>query len=236
MAKRNESDAWASAIPEVVGESLTTVPVAQRAGLRLLVYDQRSLWRGLRPDLTPIWALGSVLYRVLRRIDHVRGVSSWAEALDWIGKVKPGRPIEEVQFWGHGLWGLAKIGDDRLDDVALSVGHEHAARLAAIRRRMLPDGNALWWFRTCLTLGARPGQLFSAALADTLGCRVAGHTYVIGAWQSGLHTVQPGCCATWCEREGWDAGTPNEPTQGVWSTRREPNTITFLHGKVPAGY
>jgi len=236
VAKRNESDAWASALPDALAESQTTVPIDQRAGLRLMIYDKRSLWRGRRPDLTPVWALGGLLYRALRRIDHHRGVASWAEALDWIATVSPERPIEEIQFWGHGLWGLARIGDDRFDEVSLCAGQEHSGRLAAIRARMLEGGNSLWWFRTCLTFGARPGQQFAAALADNLGCRVAGHTYVIAGWQSGLHTLRPGQPATWCEREGLSAGTPEAPGAGAWSTRKAPNTITFLHGKVPAGY
>jgi hypothetical protein len=243
LAKRNESDAWKGPVLDIdlvdvdkLGVPEPTVPVDQRTGLRLMIYDKRSLWRRRRPDLTPVWALGGLLYRVLRRIDRHRGVSSWAEAFDWIASVDRDRPIEEIQFWGHGLWGLAKIGEERFDHLALSETHEHAARLDEIRRRMLPDGRALWWFRTCLTLGARPGQQFAAALADRLGCRVGGHTHVIAGWQSGLHTLEPGCTATWCENEGIARGGCDSPLEGKWSSRRAPNTITFLHGKIPAGY
>ena len=32
------------------------------------------------------------------------------------------------------------------------------------------------------------------------------------------------------------AGTPRDPLRAAWSRRREPNTITFLHGRIPDGY
>ncbi|HET6583962.1 MAG TPA: hypothetical protein VFG69_10945 [Nannocystaceae bacterium] len=233
MAKLPDDDTFSGAA-SVLAAPDDTVPVGARAGLRLLIYDRRSIWRRGRLDLTPIWALGGVLYRVLRRIDHTCGVASWAEALHWLAKVRRGRPIEEIQFWGHGLWGLAMIGEDRLDRI--TAAGDHAAALAALRARLLPDGNALFWFRTCQTLGARPGQVFAQELADRLACRVAGHTYVIASYQSGLHSLAPGCEPSWAPDEGLELGSPDDPQKAKWSRRHEPNTITFLHGKIPAGY
>jgi hypothetical protein len=233
VAKLPDADTFSGAT-SVLEESDATVPVDARPGLRLLIYDRRSFWRRGRPDLTPLWWLGGLLYRALRRIDVRRGVSSWAEALHWLATIRPEKPIEEVQFWGHGLWGLATIGDDRLDRI--TAAGEHEARLSALRARMLPDGNALWWFRTCQTLGARPGQVFAQELADRLGCRVAGHTYVIARWQSGLHSLAPGCVPDWAPDEGIALGSPEDPQRAKWSRRQEPNTITFLNGKIPRGY
>ena len=102
-----------------------------------------------------------------------------------------------------------------------------------VRDRLLPDGEALWWFRTCETFGTETGQRFARAWTRFLGCRAAGHTYVIGAWQSGLHSLQPGETPRWSPEEGVQPGpTPRSLT----SRPGAPNTITFLHGRIPEGF
>ena len=65
---------------------------------------------------------------------------------------------------------------------------------------------------------------------------VAGHTFIISHWQSGLHSLRPGCTAAWDPDEGIAEGNAQHPERAHWSGRRQPNTITFLHGKIPAGY
>jgi hypothetical protein len=105
-----------------------------------------------------------------------------------------------------------------------------------VRDRMLPADQGLWWFRTCETFGARAGHRFAGAFSDFLGCRAAGHTYIIGHWQSGLHSLGPGEEPGWPDDEALVDGTPDDPERASWSTRSAPNTITFLHGQVPAGY
>jgi len=67
-----------------------------------------------------------------------------------------------------------------------------------------------------------------AALADFAGVRVAGHTFEIGFFQSGLHVLAPGAAPDWAESEGLARGTPEAPERSLPSGPREPNTITCL--------
>ena len=197
---------------------------------RLLVYD-RTCKGGSGGNLTHAWALGSKLYKGLRRIDDVKGVASWDEALDWLASYK--EPIDEIQYWGHGKWGYALVDDDRLDASALENGPRRA-KLEAVAERLTP--NALVWFRCCEVFGAKRGIDFAERLADFLGVRVAGHTYVIGWHQSGLHGLSPGVRADWSPEEGLVEGTPDAPVKGKWSTPWAPHTISCLSNTVPADW
>jgi hypothetical protein len=204
--------------------------------LRLLIYDRTCRGRRALPGLSHVWAAGRRLYGALGRLDGAFPAGSWAEALDWLATVGQRQdPIAEVQFWGHGRWGLARIGDEPLDASALEPGHTHHERLAAIARRMLPGAEGLWWFRTCETFGTARGHHFARAWSRFFGCRAAGHTYVIAFWQSGLHSLLPGQAPTWSVEEGLPAGVA-APTAALWSSARAPHTITCLRGDVPAGY
>jgi len=76
---------------------------------------------------------------------------------------------------------------------------------------------------------------FAERLADFLGARVAGHTYVIGFHQSGLHGLAPGVRADWSAVEGL--------AEGPWMRRCARSrravgarTITCLHGDVPPAW
>src|SRR6185369_4655873 len=91
---------------------------------------------------------------------------------------------------------------------------------------------ALWWFRTCETLGADCGQAFARAWADFFKCRVAGHTHVIGFHQSGLHSLRPGEIPTWSADEGIIEGDARNPLRAAKSTRGTSNTITCFGGRV----
>lgn len=183
--------------------------------------------------LTVPWAAGSYLYRGLRRIDHAKGVASWAEALAWLGETseKHDENIDELQYWGHGRWGRILIDREALAGSSLLVGHEHHAGLCALRDRLAPG--ALVWFRTCSAFGCRAGIAFAEGMADFLGARVAGHTHVIGFHQSGLHGLAPGARADWDPAEGLAKGTPEEPEEARWSAPWATRTITCLHGSVP---
>src|SRR6266496_4884112 len=119
--------------------------------MRAVIYDRTCVW--VRRGLSPAWAVGSQLYRAVGRIDEVRGVGSWEEALHWLAARS--RPIDEIQYWGHGHWGCALVERDVLDARALVSGHPLHAPLTALRDRLAPD--ALVWFRTCETFGARRG-------------------------------------------------------------------------------
>ena len=209
--------------------------------LRLMLYDRTCTthqW-GLRwpLGLTHAWQAGGPLYRRLRRIDAFAGASSWEEGLSWLATVGDDpsiQPIQEVQFWGHGTFGRAKIADDHLTVDALEEGHRLRPLLDRIAARMAPDGQ--WWFRTCDTFGGAPGHTFARRWADFMGCAVAGHTYVIGVWQSGLHRLRPGEDPHWSPWEGIRQGTPEAPRAAFGSSPMAPHTIHCLDGRVPSDW
>jgi hypothetical protein len=198
-----------------------------------VVYDATQRSRPPRA-LGLCWQLGTHLYRSLGRIDAAYGARTWKDALSWLERHAPDRSIGEVQFWGHGKWGRALIASESLERKSLSPEHPLGTRLTALRDRLGP--NARVWFRTCETLGARPGQDFARALGERLGATIAGHTFIIGYFQSGLHTLAPGTSPRWSPREGLSDGTEEEPRAAFSSGPGRPNTITCLTGDVPAGY
>jgi hypothetical protein len=209
---------------------------SDETGLHLMIYDRTCRGRGPLPGLSHAWWTGARLYRALGRLDAHHGVRSWEEALDWLAGYEPERPIAQVQYWGHGKWGNARIEEQCLDASSLLRASALRPNLDRVGARMLPEAEGLWWFRTCETFGARPGQRFARDFSELLGCRVAGHTYIIGHWQSGLHTLLPGRAPTWPDDEALLQGTPESPEQARWSKLSEPNTITFLTGAIPPGY
>src|SRR5438552_2481660 len=106
--------------------------------LRLLVYDRTCVGRRPWPGLSTAWRAGRSLYGALGRIDAACGAASWAEALDWLGSHAPEARIAEVQYWGHGTWGNARLGGEVLDRLALAPGHVHEGRLRRLADRLLP--------------------------------------------------------------------------------------------------
>jgi len=202
-------------------------------GLRLVIYDATQ--RSRRPRALGLsWQYGTVLYRALGRVDGAYGARSFADAFAWLAAHQPSRPIAELQFWGHGKWGQVFIDREPFDREALRSGHPHHVAFRAFRERLTSD--ALLWFRTCETLGARAGRDFAAALGDATGARVAGHTFVIGFYQSGLHCLRPGEPATWSETEGLARGSAARPEAALPSSPQAPNTITCLSGRIPTGF
>jgi hypothetical protein len=198
------------------------------APLRLLVYDATQARRPPRL-LGWSWRIGARLYAARGLLDASYAATSFDGALDFLARAE--RPIAEIQFWGHGKWGRALIERESLDRAALAPGHRLRPKLEAVRERLAPD--ALIWFRTCETLGARPGQDFARALADFTGARVAGHTLVIGYFQSGLHALSPGETPSWDASEGLAAGTAEHPERAHTSSPGQPNTITCFTGRLP---
>lgn len=176
-----------------------------------------------------MWAAGVRLYQALGRIDDHVGVASWDEAFAWLAAQR--EPIGEIQYWGHGKWGRALIGSDAFDSESIRTRDRE---MASLRERLAPG--ALIWFRTCETFGAQAGHDFAARLADTLGARVAGHTYIIAFLQSGLHGLAPGTRPDWAVDEGLREGTPADPRRAFWSKRTAPRTVTALTPAVPPAW
>lgn len=200
--------------------------------LRLMVYDATCRGAGLWPGLTDSWRWGGLLYRALGRFDAYFGTESWADGLCWLASFGTDRQIAEIQFWGHGKWGCALVAGEALDRSALRTGHRFEPALRAVRERLAGSG-ALWWFRTCETFGATAGQDFARSWVDYFGCQAAGHTFIIGPWQSGLHRLRPGQRVRWDGGEGLLRGTPEAPQRARWSSPFAPNTITCLHTTLP---
>ena len=199
--------------------------------LRLVLFDATQ--RGRKPRALGLsWQLGATLYRGLGRIDAAYGARSFADAFHWLANYEPERAIAELQYWGHGKWGRLFIDRECLDRSALNPNHALRPHLDALRERLAP--NALLWFRTCETLGAQPGHDFASALSDFSGATIAGHTFVIGFFQSGLHALAPGATPHWSKTEGLARGTPEDPMQAHSSGPQRPNTITCLTGEIPA--
>ena len=123
------------------------------------------------------------------------------------------------------------IGPHAIDRSVLAPGHALSPSLAAVRERLSPG--ARFWFRTCETFGAQPGYDFARAWTDYFGRAAAGHTYVIGFWQSGLHRLDPGNAPTWPLDEGLLEGTPESPRRAKPSSPREPNTIHCFDSSFP---
>lgn len=193
--------------------------------LRLLIYDDSCRGKHrLLPGLTHSWIAGRLLYTSLGRIDRAFAARDWQKALQWLIDVEPHRPISEIQYWGHGKWGKLFIDGQPLDVSALDPKHPYFPLLTQIRAR-LTGPQALWWFRTCETFGAEAGHRFAQAWTSFFGCRAAGHTYIIGPWQSGLHCLHPGQKPHWSTHEGLEKGSPATPLKARWSKAGEPNTI-----------
>jgi hypothetical protein len=196
--------------------------------LRLMLFDRSCRGRGLVPGLSDAWAAGGVLYRALGRIDACFGAGTWAEGLDWLVDAARARPIEEIQFWGHGEWGGAWIDEELLTAAALEPAHYLHDRLAKLRTRLVPR-EARWWFRSCDVFGTRAGHELARAWTRFFGCRAAGHTHQIMVLQSGLHVLASDEEPSWPCEEG--------VVDGLWhaddSSMFAPHTITCLHNRIP---
>jgi len=203
--------------------------------LHLMVYD--ATWVGrpyLQAGLTSSWIVGGRLARAMGRLDAVYGAHSFEDALAWLCSVEPKRKIGQIQYWGHGRWGQLFIAKEMLDRQALMPGHAHHESLAALRDRIVGP-EALFWFRTCETFGRKEGHDFALAWTRFFRCRAAGHTYVIGPWQSGLHSLAHDAEPTWPLEEGLPPGA-KDPRVALTSSASAPHTITCLHGAVPDGW
>jgi Domain of unknown function (DUF4347) len=194
--------------------------------LRLMVFDRSA------SGLGTVWSMGRRFYALRGLLDAGRGVASVDQALGWLATHGARRPIAEIQIWCHGKWGDVRFGAECLDRESLARASSHFDGLTRLRERLAPD--ALVWFRTCETFGAERGMEFAERFAEFMGARVAGHSYVIGLWQSGLHALEPGRRADWPADEGIAEGDARDPRRAKVSLPGEPNTISCFTGVLPA--
>jgi hypothetical protein len=189
--------------------------------VRVVVYDRTC------SVLSKAWRAGIVVHRP----DAFFGATSWTDALEWLATHER---IDELQYWGHGKWGKVLVDKDGLDESAFAAAHRLRPKLEAVRERLTPD--ALVWMRTCEIFGARAGHEFAMRLADFFGTRVAGHTFVIGAVQSGLHGLLPGHRPDWPEAEGISEGTPEDPKRAHGSSIVATHTVSCFARAVPVSW
>jgi hypothetical protein len=211
--------------------------------LRLVVYDRtdrvgirRGHDRGaasVEVGLSPAWWAGTKLHALLRTQPYRSlGAESWQQALRFAIEAanETGLPISELQAWGHGGWGYMDIGDSRLSTRGFA---ELGPLLDELRARMTPD--AQLWLRCCSAFGGREGRKFAPALAERIGRRVVGHTFVIGIPQSGTHSLLPGQTPDWPLEEGV-VMKDGEPARSKSSSFFAPNTVSFLRLDLPLGW
>lgn len=197
-------------------------------GLRLLFYDDTCRTSRFGLGLTHSWIAGARFYGAMGKFHAAQGFTDWDSALDWLVEVERDAKIDEIQFWGHGKWGKLFIDGAPLTADWLTED----PRAAQIRDR-LSGPEALWWFRTCETFGAETGHDFARRWTEFFEANAAGHTYIIGPLQSGLHALRPGDEPTWSTFEGLDEGSPEQPTKALWSIPGAPNTISCLRPTLP---
>lgn len=203
--------------------------------LRVMLYDSTTLKDGIHPEdaLAMSWRLGATLYRLRDDIDYHFGVTDWNEAFDWLIDLAQKNTIGEIQFWCHGSPGRVWLGKNQFNTSLLQD--------ATIRQKLLTlrssfSSNTLIWFRTCGTFAGESGQKFAKELANFLGCVVAGHTHIIGPFQSGLHTLKYGQEPNWSTEEGLIKDTSGHVTGVVKSSPWKKHTITCLRGSIPKGW
>lgn len=225
----------ASALRLVIFDATDTPRAARERARARKTRGQPAGAAVMEPGLSPIWRAGTVLHRLAFAADASLGAASWEEALSWAVRVsrENNRPIASLQIWGHGSWGAMRLGPSALDGAALLRRHALGPLLDDLRSR-LEGPEAVFWLRCCSAFG-HTGRRFAADAADRLGCRVAGHTYVIGFFQSGTHSLRPGETAAWDEREGVQL-VRGQPAAALVSTPNAPNTVSCLAFGLPAAF
>jgi hypothetical protein len=198
---------------------------------RVVVYDASEEKRN--PFLRASWYWGAKLYVRRGRLtpdpdddfDTYFGAWSFDEMLDWLLKLSG--DIARLDYWGHGAPGGIYCDQKRWG--ALEFKGKYKDRLNALGEKLTPQ--ALVWFRTCATFHGVVGQEFATRWSEGLGVTVAAHTYNIGPWQSGLHTIGPGEEPSWSKREGADKNGRLQ-SSGPWA----PNTVFCTDATLPEGW
>jgi len=184
--------------------------------MRVTIYDKNPGEGFSQKFLATSWLVGCWIQKLFGKVDDYYGASSWDDALAWLQKQGQ---LDSIQYWGHG-----SPGQVYLAGFMLPVGF-----LGPIKSQVTPL--TVVWFRTCSTFQGGPGDRFSGALANQLGCVIAGHTRVIGPLQGGLHTRKPNTLPSWPGTEG-EFPASWWPSWARWGN----NTVTCLATKIPPGW
>lgn len=154
-----------------------------------------------RSVASSFWRPGAALWRVLGRATSTHGVRNIEEMLDVLVQAGKQGPISQVEVWCHGYPGGFQIGDQGLG--------VHGLRKPAITDALqeiglrISEANGVFWIRACSSFAGPMGHAFAADLCYTMGCRVAGHTMIIGPFQAGCHTLEPSQAPYWDTRHGY---------------------------------
>ncbi len=167
--------------------------------MRIIVYDKTAGW------LAMSWALGAWLFKLIGRADTVIAVASWDEFFSVLSKHSK---IKRIEYYGHGHMGGVTCAGIRMDD---------GNRLSKLRSSMAP-GALLWW-RTCSAFSGMTGKRFAVQCVAALGCRVAGHTFIISVWHAGLHVLNAGQVPDWSDAEGRNKKANGNKQSWPWSPK-----------------
>jgi hypothetical protein len=172
---------------DVLHDALRGAGYGRRPGeRRFVVYSRGQGW------LTTSWIVLAPLWSGATTVptDSVR------EAVDGVlAALGPDETIGSLQLWSHGNPGWVLVGKEHLvtrdfeASSPASGGTAGQRELARLRPRISPT--SFVYFRTCLTFRGLAGRGFARAAARFLGCRVAGHTEVIGPRQPGYLEFDP---------------------------------------------
>jgi hypothetical protein len=186
--------------------------------MRVAVYDKNPGAGFAQSFLALTWRIGCFLHKLFGKLDAYHAATSWEDAFAWL-HAQP-KPLASIQYWGHGsparIWLAGKAAN--------------AEDFIALKPKLAPS--AVIWFRVCSAFRGIQGHAFSQDLADNLGCTIAGHTRIIGVFQSGLHTRAPNTEASW-------PVTEDEFPKSIWSSnglKRGNNTIFCLRASIPKGW
>jgi len=161
--------------------------------MKVIIYDRS-------PEAGPVgltWVAGAALFTAIGKADlalSVDSVEDFVDCLESLFQEYGAKSIDQIQYWGHGGPGKFVIGSEKIK------ANSSPKIFSVIKEVMRPNG--IFWLRTCASFQGAIGKDFAKMLADTLGCRVAAHTYNIGVFHSGRHILAPGETPTWSEYEG----------------------------------
>lgn len=168
--------------------------------------------------LKTCWLLACWFQKLVGWTDDYYGAESWLDAEQWL--IHREETLTSVQYWGHGSAGVVWLGQKPMP----------VWTLTNIRKRLCGP-SAVVWFRCCSVFQGAKGQLFAKRALGELDCRVVAHTYSIGLWQPGGHSVRPSQ-----PEPSWPVGEGAELEGALWPDYLRPwlpNTVFCFKTLVP---